>query len=595
MSTACWQEFIARKNFYGRIFGEIKDRKIFMKKIIDFIKLHPEMFTIFGLVVVFYFIFFHNIGNYALMDVDETRYVGIARDMFNSKDFLSLYLNGDYFFEKPPLYFWGECISFGLWGVVNEFSARFPVALYGTLTCFLLYFTGKKIVSKSFGIISALILGTSMEFVILSKFAILDIVLAACTTFSTIFGFMTYFCKEENKKYFWWLFYIFSGLAVMAKGIPGFVIPFGTMFFVSIVSGRFKEIFKPKYFVIGSILFLTVVVPWHAIMLKVHDPRFFDEYIMLHHLGRFKGSETLGREQPFIFMFLTFLWGFLPWTFSAIAAAVCKIREKILMFNEQKSLAFKEKFLNLFKKFDFKKLTNEEKLLLFSSIAFTLIMLFFSISSTKLITYILPVYPFSAIILAFVWKNYIEKGAFEKSINLTAKIFGGICIFAGIASLFAKFVLPAQIYKDILIIKWFCIILVLVLGISSFVVLFKKSRIGLFAIYVIFMTVLSAWGYRLFFLMDYAFGQNDLMRMAKIAKEGGYNLATVGFGKRYSVYYYYGGQVNFYVKDIYSIIDDLFEDENMRLIVKNNDLEAIQKVINVTIIEKGRKYSLIKK
>ena len=53
--------------------------------------------------------------------------------------------------------------------------------------------------------------------------------------------------------------------------------------------------------------------------------------------------------------------------------------------------------------------------------------------------------------------------------------------------------------------------------------------------------------------------------------------------------------MNFYVKDIYSIIDDLFEDENMRLIVKNNDLEAIQKVINVTIIEKGRKYSLIKK
>ena len=72
-------------------------------------------------------------------------------------------------------------------------------------------------------------------------------------------------------------------------------------------------------------------------------------------------------------------------------------------------------------------------------------------------------------------------------------------------------------------------------------------------------------------------------------------MATVGFGKRYSVYYYYGGQVNIYVKDIYSIIDDLFEDENMRLIVKNNDLEAIQKVINVTIIEKGRKYSLIKK
>ena len=45
-----------------------------------------------GLLVVCYFIFFFNIGNYALMDVDETRYVSMARDMFHCKDFLTLYL-----------------------------------------------------------------------------------------------------------------------------------------------------------------------------------------------------------------------------------------------------------------------------------------------------------------------------------------------------------------------------------------------------------------------------------------------------------------------------------------------------------------------
>ena len=44
------------------------------------------------------------------------------------------------------------------------------------------------------------------------------------------------FCLENHKKYYWWLFYAFSALAVMAKGIPGFVVPFGSMFFVSIVS-----------------------------------------------------------------------------------------------------------------------------------------------------------------------------------------------------------------------------------------------------------------------------------------------------------------------------------------------------------------------
>ena len=40
----------------------------------------------------------------------------MAKEMFKSKDFLTLYLNNDYFFEKPPLYFWCECLSFKLFG-----------------------------------------------------------------------------------------------------------------------------------------------------------------------------------------------------------------------------------------------------------------------------------------------------------------------------------------------------------------------------------------------------------------------------------------------------------------------------------------------
>ncbi len=569
-----------------------------MQKIIDLVKKHPEISTIVGRLLAFYFIFFHNIGNYPLMDVDETRYVAIAREMFHSKDFLSLYLNGDYFFEKPPLYFWGECISFWFWGVVNEFSARFPVALYGMLTCFLLYFTGRKLVSRNFGAISALVLATSMEFVILAKFAILDIVLATCVGFSIIFGFWTYFCKEENKKYFWWLFYIFSGLAVMAKGIPGFVLPFGTMFFVSIISKRFKEIFKPAYFLIGFLLFFMITVPWHAIMLKMHDPRFFDEYIVMHHLHRFFNSEEVGRDQPFIFMFLTFLWGILPWTFSAIAASFCKIRDKVISFvAEQKEITGftqKVKLLNPFRNFDFEKLSDAQKLHLFSWIAFLFIMLFFSVSSTKLVTYILPIYPFSAIILGFVWKNYIENGRYEKSINISAGIFGGACLIAGIATMFEKFVLPAQIHEDFLVIKWFCIILVLIMGVATFIILYRKNRVALFLSYIVFMAVLSGWGYKLFFEMDYRFGQNDLMEMAQLAKAEGNKITTIGFSRRFSIYYYYGDEVQFYVGDDYDIIDDLFEDKNMRIIVRKDEFDKIGKDQKFSIVQKGRKYIMIK-
>mgnify|MGYP003299958663 CR=1 FL=1 len=123
----------------------------FIKRFQTFVLSHPELFTILGLSILFYFIFFHNIWAYALMDVDESRYVSMAKDMFNTKDFMTLYLNNEYFFEKPPLYFWGECLSFALFGHISEFTARFPVALYGTACAFLVYWAGRKTISKVFG------------------------------------------------------------------------------------------------------------------------------------------------------------------------------------------------------------------------------------------------------------------------------------------------------------------------------------------------------------------------------------------------------------------------------------------------------------
>lgn len=49
--------------------------------------------------------FFYGLGEYSLLDIDETRYVDIAKKMLMSNNYSTLYLNGEYFFEKPPLFF----------------------------------------------------------------------------------------------------------------------------------------------------------------------------------------------------------------------------------------------------------------------------------------------------------------------------------------------------------------------------------------------------------------------------------------------------------------------------------------------------------
>ncbi len=545
-----------------------------MTKIKNFVLKHPELFTILGLTILFYFIFFHNIWAYALMDVDESRYVSMSKDMFHTKDFLTLYLNKQFFFEKPPLYFWGECLSFAFWGRVTEFTARFPVALDGMLCCFTVYFLGKRIISRGYGVVSSLIFATSLEFLILAKFAILDIVVATCIGFSLCFGIFTNFCQEKHKKYCWWLFYIFSGLAVMAKGIPGFVIPFGSMFFISLYSKNFKEIFKPLYFIPGIILFLLITLPWHIIMLKMHDPLFFEEYIVKHHIERFIGGNELGREQPFYFYILTLLWGFFPWIFSVLAVFIRKIVKK---------------------DFVFKNVTNMQKFLVYNGIITLFVLVFFSASDTKLVTYILPIYGSLACLGGYIWTRYIEKGEYSKIINITVYILGGIFILASIIALFTPLYLPAQLNSDIASAKPLCISLLFIAGLASIIFAKKEKYIGVFFTYVLFMLILSAFGTEKFFEIDYKFGQDDLMRFAEYAKVHNKTLTAYKFDRKYSLIFYSGQPVEY---GLFYNIEDLkneLKEKNNLVIVQYKHMNKDFKNLNYKVIDKGRKYMLIEK
>ncbi len=548
-----------------------------LHRIKNYIIKHPEFFTILGLGILFYFIFFHGIGTYALMDVDESRYVSMSKDMFLSKDFLTLYLNKEFFFEKPPLYFWGECLSFALFGKINEFTARFPVALYGTLCCYLAYFMGRKIISRGYGVIASLILATSLEFVILAKFAILDIVVAACIWASICFGMSVYFCRESHRKYFWWMFYIFSGLAVMAKGIPGFVVPFGTMFFISIAAKKFKEIFKPQYFLVGMGLFLLVTLPWHLIMFKLHNPLFWNEYIIKHHFERFIGAEVINRTQPFYFYFLTLLWGFFPWSISCLCVW---IKDFIKVIKERKL------------PFNLNSLNSEQRFIFYNVIASVFTLLFFTSSKTKLITYILPMYGSLACVGAYTWYNYIKKCSNEKIINTTVYIIGGVFLFATVGAILTPLYLPKQLYMDISTVKTFCVVISFAFGLASILFVKKKLYKAVFASYVLLILLFSAYATEKFFEIDYAFGQNDLLKFANYAKKQDLTLTTYGFAQKYSLIFYSGKPVLYRKYMQPSELPEELDREGNMVIVPYKKMKELKNV-SFDIIKKGRRYALI--
>ena len=540
-----------------------------MRNILTIIK-NKKFFIPCVLLVCLYLLFFHNMWAYDLMDVDETRYIDMSRHMLRTKDFATLYLNGNYFFEKPPLYFWIESIVFAVFGKVSEGIGRIPIALEAIIGCLAVYFVALKAVSKKFALTVVCILATTLEFLILAKVAILDTLLTSCITVSVFSGFMTYFVQEKNKKYFWWLFYIFSALGMMAKGIPAFVVPFGTMFFVGLYAKNLREFFKPKYFLVGICLFLAIVLPWHVYMLLKYKGLFFGEYIMKHHIARFLGSGHLGKNRPFYYYFLVILWGFFPWIFSFVPAIAKKIKE--------------------FEFVSFDKLSNREKLVAFSVIGLLFTFSFFTASSSKLVTYILPIYPFFAVLLAEYW----DKDGFSRGLKISSILLSSLILFVGIGGCFIKFYLPPFLFDIVKEVQIFTCIFFTIVGLLSFYFIWKNDKARLFATYVGFMILFSAFGAYHLFNIDYKFGQNDLKAFAQLAKKEDKNLASLNVGIKYSLNYYGDRNVLIYDGTDTSRIVPLLE-SNYYVVIRNKDMDIIKQSLAFDVIQSGVKYTLISK
>jgi hypothetical protein len=95
-----------------------------------------SFFALCGLLMLAVVQFFVGLGSLPLLGPDEPRYAEVAREMFASGNYVSPFLAGQLWFEKPALLYWLQAGAYHLFGV-GEFAARFPSALgaLGTVLC----------------------------------------------------------------------------------------------------------------------------------------------------------------------------------------------------------------------------------------------------------------------------------------------------------------------------------------------------------------------------------------------------------------------------------------------------------------------------
>ena len=309
-----------------------------------------------------------------LMEPDEGRYSAIPNEMNISGDYITPRLKGVVYFEKPPLAYWATALAFKVFGE-NEFASRLFVALAAWGCILLAYRMGLFFHDVRTGLYAAAVLTTFLYHSALGRINILDMPLAFFISSAVWSGFR-FFAGAEKRKLRLYLLYLFSALAFLTKGLIGIVFPFGVMGIWLLASMRFRDILR-LVSPLGILLFAAVSLPW-LFLVQRENPDFFRFFFIQEHFLRYT-TRIHDHYQPLYYYVPILLAGTLPWIFHLPEAI------KGLKGGEP-----------LFKR--------EEKFLL---LAWTgLIFVFFSLSSSKLIPYLTPLFPPLAVGFGVIFRRF---------------------------------------------------------------------------------------------------------------------------------------------------------------------------------------------
>ena len=377
----------------------------------------PAWRDLFALALVFGALNFLLLGRLPLANPDESRYAGIPREMLAAGDWVTPRLNAVPYFEKPPLVYWTVGLSRVLFGP-GEFAARLTPALFGLGAVLVTYAAARSLHGRVAGLAAAFVLGTSLLHFVLSRVLLLDMAvssLMAATLFCFLLGIREP-AGPRRRRLFLGL-YASAALATLAKGLIGFLIPGAVMFLWLLIFNQWRRLL-PMHLAPGALLFHAIAAPWHVLAAQ-RNPGWAEFYFIHEHWARFT-TTVHGRQAPFWFFGPVLLAGLFPWVGFLPAA----IREAIAGGWRRR-------------------LDNADAWFLVTWVLF--IVLFFSKSQSKLIPYILPVFPALAVLVGTWLARRLESVA-EGGLRSGILLFSAFSTLLGFAALAA--VLKPGVIRD---------------------------------------------------------------------------------------------------------------------------------------------------
>ena len=341
-------------------------------------------------------LFGFRLGSYPLSGGDDGRNAEIPREMLASGDWVTPRLNGVNYFEKPPLVYWAVASAQKFLGP-SEWSLRAVPALFALWGVLITYGAARKLHGREAGLLSALVLGTSLLYFALGHILILDMAVSVLMG-RALFSFIVGVGEPPGalRRTLFYKLYVSAALATLTKGLIGFLIPGAVMFLWLLIFNQWRRL-RPLYLPTGVLLFLAIAVPWH-VLAAMRNETWVHRYLVFEHFERFF-TDAASRVQPWYFYIGVVLAGLIPWIGFLWPAVRDGVRGGWAARKENATAWF---------------------FLTWAGFIF----LFFTKSQSKLIPYILPVFPALAVLIG-AWLAKMLRAA-----DGPARIRGGLRGFA---------------------------------------------------------------------------------------------------------------------------------------------------------------------
>lgn len=322
------------------------------------------------------------LGSYSLWDVDEGVNAEAAREMAEADSWIVPTFNYQLRTAKPVLLYWLQRLSYAVGGV-SEWWARGPSVLCGLGAVLLCYELGRRLWDRASGLWAGVILGSAVQFVILSRAATPD----APLLLFTVLTFLAFWWGQEQKRRAWWHPVAMAcGLAVLTKGPIGVALP-GMVILLYFLWQREGYRLLDGRLLSAAGLFLLVAGPWYALVASETRGEWIKAFLGRENLERF-ARPMEGHGGPVFYYALILPIFFLPWSVWLVPVLEHACRQAVR--RSRRSLAVTEA--------GGRREAEDPRPYRFLGCWLGVYLLVFSVAATKLPNYIFPLYPALALL-----------------------------------------------------------------------------------------------------------------------------------------------------------------------------------------------------